>query len=216
MLLFKRNFCILFLCLFCCCGFAMADVFNHPVNKKTKHELEKSLAKVMNYEVASGDFKQTKSIKKRNRKFISTGTFLISKKNGIVWKTLKPIFSELALNNGGVFERDSNGQSHMLLTKDNPMFADVSNNIQALFSGKISELEKNFNVYYQKQPCGFKMGLVPREGIVRMVIANVVIEACKNIDKVIITDAEDSPVTLEFLNYKTVGKIAPKRTSSAP
>ena len=210
-MLLKRNICVLLLCVIYGCGVAMADVFDHPVNKKSKPELEKALAKVMNYEVASGDFKQTKSIKKRNRKFVSTGTFLISKKTGIVWKTQKPIFSELALNNAGVFERDSSGQSHMLLTKDNPMFADFSNNIQALFSGKISQLEKNFNVYYEKQSCGFKMGLVPREGIVRMVIANVVIEACKNIDKVIITDAEDSPVMLEFLNYKTVGKVAPKR-----
>ena len=215
-MLFKRNICVLFLGLFCGCGIAMADVFSHPVNKKSKPELEKSLAKVMNYEVASGDFKQTKSIKKRNRKFISTGTFMISKKNGIVWKTLKPIFSELALNNAGVFERDSNGQSQMLLTKENPMFADFSSNIQALFSGKIAQLEKNFNVFYEKQSCGFRMGLVPRETMVRMVIANVVIEACKNIDKVIITDAEESPVTLEFLNYKIVGKAAPKRMSSAP
>ena len=215
-MLLKRNICVLLLCVIYGCGVAMADVFDHPVNKKSKPELEKALAKVMNYEVASGDFKQTKSIKKRNRKFVSTGTFLISKKTGIVWKTQKPIFSELALNNAGVFERDSSGQSHMLLTKDNPMFADFSNNIQALFSGKISQLEKNFNVYYEKQSCGFKMGLVPREGIVRMVIANVVIEACKNIDKVIITDAEESPVMLEFLNYKTVGKVATKRESSAP
>ena len=52
--------------------------------------------------------------------------------------------------------------------------------------------------------------------MVRMVIANVVIEISKNIDKVIITDAEESPVTLEFLNYKIVGKAAPKRMSSAP
>ena len=141
---------------------------------------------------------------------------MISKKNGIVWKTLKPIFSELALNNAGVFERDSSGQSQMLLTKENPMFADFSSNIQALFSGKIAQLEKNFNVFYEKQSCGFRMGLVPRETMVRMVIANVVIEACKNIDKVIIIDAEEFPVTLEFLNYKTVGKAAPKRMSSAP
>ena len=56
---------------------------------------------------------------------------MISKKNGIIWKTLKPIFSELALNNAGVFERDSSGQSQMLLTKENPMFADFSSNIQA-------------------------------------------------------------------------------------
>ena len=210
-MLFKRNICVLLLSLICGYGMALADVFEHPVNKKSKPELEKALAKVMNYEVASGDFKQTKSIKKRNRKFVSTGTFMISKKNGIIWKTQKPIFSELALNNGGIFERDSSGQSHMLLPKDNPIFADLSKNIQSFFSGKISELETKFQVFYEKKSCGFIMGLVPREGMARMVIDNVVIEACKDIDKVTITDGDKTPVMLEFLNYKIVGKAAPKR-----
>ena len=215
-MLLKRNICVLLLCVIYGCGVAMADVFDHPVNKKSKPELEKALAKVMNYEVASGDFKQTKSIKKRNRKFVSTGTFMISKKNGIIWKTQKPIFSELALNNGGIFERDSSGQSHMLLPKDNPIFADLSKNIQSFFSGKISELETKFQVFYEKKSCGFIMGLVPQEAMVRMVIDNVVIEACKNIDKVTITDGEKTPVMLDFLNYKIVGKAMQNRTSSVP
>lgn len=210
-MLLKRNICVFLFCLICGFGVVMADVFDHPVNKKTKPELEKALAKVMNYEVASGDFKQTKLFKKRNRKFVSTGTFMISKKNGIIWKTQKPIFSELALNNGGIFERDSSGQSHMLLPKDNPIFADLSKNIQSFFSGKISELETKFQVFYEKKSCGFIMGLIPREGMARMVIDNVVLEACKDIDKVTITDGDKTPVMLEFLNYKIVGKAAPKR-----
>ena len=85
----KQTICRLFLTVVFL-GFGMssvAAVFDHPVSKKTKPELEKSLAKAMDYEVASGDFKQTKSIKKLKRDFVSTGTFRISKKSGIVWKT---------------------------------------------------------------------------------------------------------------------------------
>lgn len=199
-------------------GFAVssvAAVFDHPVSKKTKPELEKSLAKVMDYEVASGDFKQTKSIKKLKRDFVSTGTFRISKKSGIVWNTQQPIVSELAVNNGGIFERDAGGQSRIVVAKENPMFADFSKNIQAMFSGEVAELEKNFKVFYEKKSCGFTMGLVPREGIVRKVVANIVIDACENVDKVIIMNVDDSPVTYEFMNYKTIGPT-PNRTNSAP
>lgn len=213
----KQTICRLFLTVVFL-GFGMssvAAVFDHPVGKKTKPELEKSLAKAMDYEVASGDFKQTKSIKKLKRDFVSTGTFRISKKSGIVWKTQQPIVSELAVNNGGIFERDAGGQSRIVVTKENPLFADFSKNIQAMFSGEVSELEKNFKVFYEKKSCGFMMGLVPREGIVRKVVANIVIEACEYVDKVIITNVDDSPVTYEFMNYKTIGPT-PNRTDSAP
>ena len=213
----KQTICRLFLTVVFL-GFGMssvAAVFDHPVSKKTKPELEKSLAKAMDYEVASGDFKQTKSIKKLKRDFVSTGTFRISKKSGIVWKTQQPIVSELAINNGGIFERDAGGQSRIVVTKENPLFADFSKNIQAMFSGEVSELEKNFKVFYEKKSCGFMMGLVPREGIVRKVVANIVIEACEYVDKVIITNVDDSPVTYEFMNYKTIGPM-PNRTDSAP
>lgn len=213
----KQTICRLFLTVVFL-GFGMssvAAVFDHPVSKKTKPELEKSLAKAMDYEVASGDFKQTKSIKKLKRDFVSTGTFRISKKSGIVWKTQQPIVSELAVNNGGIFERDAGGQSRIVVTKENPLFADFSKNIQAMFSGEVSELEKNFKVFYEKKSCGFMMGLVPREGIVRKVVANIVIEACEYVDKVIITNVDDSPVTYEFMNYKTIGPT-PNRTDYAP
>lgn len=216
MSLSKQNFCVILFALILGVCNSFANVFDHPVNAKSKQKLEKALAKVMDYEVASGDFKQTKSIKKRNRNFVTTGTFRISKKNGISWNTKKPIVSELALNNGGIFERDANGQTRMILPKDNPIFADLSKNIQALFSGKVSELETKFQVFYEKKSCGFTMGLVPREGMLRMVVANIVIEACKNIDKAVITDGENSPMTFEFMNYKIIGNTSPNQEDVTP
>ena len=42
--------------------------------------------------------------------------------------------------------------------------------------------------------------------MVRMLVDNVVIEACKNVDKIIITDGEKIPTTLDFLNYKVSKK----------
>ncbi len=93
-----------------------------------------------------------------------------------------------------------------MLPKENPIFAEVSNNIQSLFSGKITELEKNFKVFYEKKSCGFRIGLIPREAMVRMLVDNVVMDACKNVDRIVITDGEKIPTTLDFLNYKVSKK----------
>ncbi len=205
----RQHIYVLFLMMLLGITSSRADVFEYPLKDSSRSELEKSLAKVMDYDVASGDFKQTKSVKKIKRDFVSTGVFRISKENGIVWKTQKPIVSELAVNKGGVFERDAKGVSRRVLSKEHPLFADFSGHIQSLLSGNISELEKNFKIFYEKQKCGFKLGLVPREGIVRKAVANIVLDACENVDKVSVMDNDGSPVTYEFLNYKTVGKSAP-------
>ena len=210
----RQNIYVLFLMMLLGIASSRADVLEYPLKDSSRPELEKSLARVMDYDVASGDFKQTKSVKKIKRDFVSTGVFLISKENGIIWKTQKPIVSELAVNKGGVFERDAKGVSRRVLSKENPVFADFSGHIQSLLSGNISELEKNFKIFYEKQKCGFKLGLVPREGIVRKAVANIVIDACENVDKVTVTNVDDSPVTYEFLNYKTIGK--PTSVAPAP
>jgi hypothetical protein len=77
---------------------SMAAVFDHPVNATSKQELSSALLQMTRHEVVTGVFKQTKSIKKLNRDFVSTGTFRISKTSGVVWKTEKPFPSELTVS----------------------------------------------------------------------------------------------------------------------
>ncbi len=67
-------------------------------------------------------------------------------------------------------------------------------------------MEKNFKVFYEKKSCGFRIGLIPREAMVRMLVDNVVMDACKNVDRIVITDGEKIPTTLDFLNYKVSKK----------
>jgi len=179
-----------------------AAVFDNPVNEKSKQELSQVLTQVTSYDEVSGDFKQIKTIKKLNREFVSSGTFRISKKSGIVWSMQKPFVSEMTVNDSGIFERSANGTVKTISTKDNPVFAQFSKVIQAVFFGNLSELESRFSLFYEKTPNGSRIGLVPREATIRKVVANIVMEMSANLDKVVITDGEGSPVTYEFTNHK--------------
>ena len=179
-----------------------AAVFDNPVNEKSKQELSQVLTQVTSYDEVSGDFKQIKTIKKLNREFVSSGTFRISKKSGIVWSMQKPFVSEMTVNDSGIFERSANGTVKTISTKDNPVFAQFSKVIQAVFFGNLSELESRFSLFYEKTPNGSRIGLVPREATIRKVVANIVMEMSAHLDKVVITDGEGSPVTYEFTNHK--------------
>ena len=179
-----------------------AAVFDNPVNEKSKQELSQVLTQVTSYDEVSGDFKQIKTIKKLNREFVSSGAFRISKKSGIVWSMQKPFVSEMTINDSGIFERSANGTVKTISTKDNPVFAQFSKVIQAVFFGNLSELESRFSLFYEKTPNGSRIGLVPREATIRKVVANIVMEMSANLDKVVITDGEGSPVTYEFTNHK--------------
>ena len=206
--IFRRLF---FVTLMALCGGAFADVFDHPVTAASKVEMSRLLAPMKKFRGVEGEFKQTKSIKKLNRDFVSTGTFNISKKTGVVWKTQKPFPSELTVTDTSVTERSANGSVRTIATKDNPVFAEFSKVIKAILFGDISELEKKFKVFYEA-PGEFEMriGLVPREPAMRKVIANIVMGFSFSLDtsstpfvpslnRVLIMDGDGNPVTYEFL-----------------
>ena len=199
----RLNGMILLLVLALSMSLSMAAVFDHPVNATSKQELSSALLQMTRHEVVTGDFKQTKSIKKLNRDFVSTGTFRISKTSGIVWKTQKPFPSELTVSDAGISERNVNGQVRVISSNDNPVFVQFSKTIQAVFSGNLSELETNFNIFCEKTSNGYMVGLVPREKAVQKVSANIVMDVSENLEKVVITDGEGSPVVYEFSNQKT-------------
>jgi outer membrane lipoprotein-sorting protein len=206
--IFRRLF---FVTLMALCGGAFADVFDHPVTAASKVEMSRLLAPMKKFRGVEGEFKQTKSIKKLNRDFVSTGTFNITKKSGVVWKTQKPFPSELTVTDTSVTERSANGSVRTIATKDNPVFAEFSKVIKAILFGDISELEKKFKVFYEA-PGEFEMriGLVPREPTMRKVIANIVMDFSMalhtsstpfvpSLNRVLIMDGDGNPVTYEFL-----------------
>jgi len=209
--IFRRLFLVTLVAL---CGGAFADVFDHPVTAANKVEITRLLAPMKDFSGVDGEFKQTKTIKKLNRDFVSTGTFNILKNAGVVWKTQKPFPSELTVTDTSVTERSVNGSVRTISTKDNPVFAEFSKVIKAMLFGNISELEKKFKLFYEKAPSefesGIRIGLVPRESAFQKVIANIVMDISMSLDssttrspmlhRVVILDGDGNPVTYEFLN----------------
>lgn len=167
----------------------------------SKADLVNAMSAMTAHKVTQGDFKQIKTIKKLNREFISTGTFTITNGEGILWNVEKPFASKLTISGDKMVQESANGKKTEMAAKDNAVFAEFSKTIQSVFSGKIDELEKHFEVSFKKSGKSYVVNLVPREAAVRSVIASMVLEASAELDKVSLIDGEGNTTVYEFTNH---------------
>lgn len=167
----------------------------------SKADLVNAMSAMTAHKVTQGNFKQIKTIKKLNREFISTGTFTITNGEGILWNVEKPFASKLTISGDKMVQESANGKKTEMAAKDNAVFAEFSKTIQSVFSGKVDELEKHFEVSFKKSGKSYVVNLVPREAAVRSVIASMVLEASAELDKVSLIDGEGNTTVYEFTNH---------------
>lgn len=178
---------------------AFADVFGRPLTAETKPALLQSLTVLTTSPLTVGEFKQVRTIKKLNREFVSTGFFAIDRQSGIVWDTRKPFATVFWVGDDAMVQLDpARNTKKTVSVKENPVFAEFSKTIQSVFSGNYGELERNFKIYFEKKGDAFTVGLVPKESAVVRVVASIVLEGTKELDKVKITDGDGNPVVYEF------------------
>ena len=175
-----------------------SDVFKKPLTEASKPALQQSLSVLTASPLTMGDFKQTRTIKKMNREFISTGSFAIDREAGIVWDTKKPFPSFLWVGDNSIVQWDvARDAKKTMNAKDNPVFAEFSGTIQSVFSGKFDELARNFDIFFVAGE-SFSVGLVPKEKAVARVIASIVLSGRTELEKVTIVDGEGNQVVYDF------------------
>ena len=193
-----------------------ANVFKAPLSAEAKPALQQSLSVLTNSQLTLGSFKQTRTIKKLNREFVSTGSFAIDRDAGILWDTQKPFASVMLVGDNSIVQWDAaRDVKKTMSAKDNPVFAEFSKTIQSVFSGKFDELERNFKIYFEKKGDVFSIGLVPKEKAVANVIGSIVLEGRSELEKVTIVDGEENPVVYEFTQHRHFANLESVDTSLA-
>lgn len=101
----------------------------------------------------SGRFEQKKHLVALNKPFVTRGTYLYRKSDGLDWRTVYPITNELNISVDGVVEIQSDG-SRKTLTTDT-RFSEL---LLAIFSGDQQKLQQQFSIEHTKH----KLTLRPR------------------------------------------------------
>jgi len=101
-----RNFLSVFLIFFLVVPF-FGQEFD---SQKDEEEFAKVCEAISSKKITKGDFRQLKFIQRLKREMASTGIFVISADDGILWQTQKPYFSTMAMTKSAIIQTNAKGK----------------------------------------------------------------------------------------------------------
>lgn len=181
---------------------AEGDIWKHPLKDSGSTAIDSTFSPMTAHAVVRGDFKQTKTIAKLNREFVSFGKFVIANDKGILWDTEKPFASRLAISETRMVQENANGSRSEMNAKDNVVFAQIAKAIQSIFSGSTSKLQAGFHVFFDRRDNNWTVGLIPKEASVKKAIQSIELSGGTWLERIKLVDGSGSPLLYELLNPK--------------
>src|SRR5574344_840351 len=117
-----RKCAILFFAAVSVCSVYAQNTQNGQTNEAAQFTFADVRASLASHPRTKGDFTQTKTLSKLHRSFTSSGKFIISSQQGIVWQTLKPYQSTSALTKSGIIQIAADGTKSVMDASSNKTF----------------------------------------------------------------------------------------------
>ena len=193
---------------------AFADVFASPLTAEGSKDLTQVLSAMQQQKYLRGSFRQVRTVKKINRDFVSTGSFVIADTLGILWNMEKPFPSLTAITRDKMLQKNASGAVSQMNMKDNAVFGQVSQTIQGIFSGNRKMLEERFQIFFEMGKDGlWTIGLVPKESVIKKQISSVVLSGHKWLEKVTLSDGDGNPILYEFSKVEGGISLTPEESA---
>ena len=167
------------------------------LSELTLNELQQ---KLMSEELLRGDFSQSKTLQIFDRPLISKGTFLLSHKQGLVWKQQDPFLVSLVLANNKLSQQFVDQAPEIIEAKDNPMVFYFSHLFLALFKGDLNALNEQFELTLKSNNEGWRLHLKPKSAPLNKVFSTIEIHGVDQIDKLNLIELNGDATTISFTN----------------
>lgn len=152
------------------------------------------------HKITKGSFSQTKLIKKISREIKSSGTFIVSADDGILWNTQRPFASSMAITKSGIIQTAATGKKSVVSAGGNATFEQVSSLMTSLFNGNADELSKNFEIEFIGSVGNWNVSLTPRDSSIKSFITNIEMAGRATIDTMVLHEAGGDFTKYEFSN----------------
>lgn len=163
-------------------------------------EFDKVCQNIAAHKITKGNFSQIKMIKKISREIRSSGTFIVSVDDGVLWNTQKPFKSSMAITKSGIVQTAANGKKSVVSSGSNATFEQVSSLMTSLFNGDSSALNKNFEIEFIGSAKSWNVNLTPRDSSIRSVISVIEMAGSASIDTMILHEQTGDFTKYEFSN----------------
>ena len=136
-------------------------IFNHPLGPQTEPIFRTTCLRLAEHPLIRGTFEQEKILSRLNRSLKSSGNFIIAAGTGMVWDTLSPFPSTLALGSDYLIQSRPGGQKIVLSAQGNETFLRIADVISTVFSGNPQGLIDNFEIFFEEKSSDWELGLLP-------------------------------------------------------
>jgi len=199
----KRNSKKLFVFLFFAVSavWAEEDVFRHPLAPQTMIAFNAVSANLAENPVITGNFVQEKYLNRFGRSLMSSGNFIITVEQGMVWETLQPFPSTMVMGRHFILQSRPDGRTSVLSAQGNETFTQMADVISLVFSGQSQELLENFEVYFLGSVSNWTMGLLPRDSLFASFVSKITMSGDSAIRSIRLFEQNGDVITYTLSNH---------------
>jgi hypothetical protein len=170
------------------------EIFRHPLNQQNMSAFKTTCSRLAGRPLIRGNFEQEKTISRLDRSLKSSGNFIIAAGLGMVWDTVKPFPSTLALGKDYLIQSRPGGQKTVLNAQGNEIFIRMAEVINAVFSGNSQGLLDNFEVYYSSNAAEWELGLSPKNTAIGSFAQRIIMKGGAEIRSILIYEQNGDTV----------------------
>lgn len=174
---------------------------NEAIKAKDEESLSRVCKQLASKKITKGDFRQLKFIHKLQREMASTGIYVISADDGILWKTEKPYFSVMTMTKTAIVQTNAKGKKNVLSAENNASFEQFSKVISSLFTSNADTLKENFEIEFIGNTDNWNINLIPVNTAVKSFVAEIDMAGQNSIDLMTIHETNGDYIRYEFVTH---------------
>jgi outer membrane lipoprotein-sorting protein len=180
------------------------EIFRHPLEPQTTDAFRATCSLLSEHPFIQGNFEQVKTINRLKRSLKSSGNFIISADQGMVWDTVKPFPSTLTLGRDFMIQSRPGGQKTVLSAQGNETFLSMADILSTIFSGNAQGLIDNFEVYYSGNGdnAAWELGLTPLDKTVSSFAEKIVMKGDTAIKSIHIYEQNGDSIQYILSNHR--------------
>ncbi|MBA0100887.1 outer membrane lipoprotein carrier protein LolA [Stenotrophomonas indicatrix] len=154
---------------------------------------------VVRPDVLRGQFTQEKQVSGFKNPLRSQGQFVVARKHGVIWSTLKPFPSEVVVTADRILSRQRDGSTRVELdARQQPAMRSVNAIMFALMSGDVQALSSQFNVEATREGQGWRLKLTPKSAMLAKAFQSLTLQGDRYVRQVEIIEANQDRTRIQF------------------
>ncbi|PPE76407.1 hypothetical protein C3941_29395 [Kaistia algarum] len=160
-------------------------------------ELKQVFAQLGATPVVRAQFEQQKKLTALNKTYVSKGTVLFSKNQGVLWQIQSPVKADLVVTPRKLVQKTQRTSSQIEV--DKTPYGSVATMFLQLMSGNEAALAKNFNVLSASySPTQWKVSLTPKSSLFKKLFVQVDAQGQRYVDRISILEQANNRTIIRF------------------